>query len=131
MIDLKRFIRDKKITQEALALILNCKQSYISKLVNNKDVMSDEMFAKFKNIYGDIVDKYIQNIPNIVVKQESIGVNNEDKVIYEKLIKHLEERILDKDEIIESLKNQIRLLELLHKKTDVRPECDAANVVAI
>ncbi|PXZ44726.1 MULTISPECIES: helix-turn-helix domain-containing protein [Sanguibacteroides] len=110
MIDIKRLIKDLKITQVELASILGCKQGYISRIANNKEDISPNMLKKLKEIYGDIVNTYITNISNnstnkIELHQENYTYITLPTDVWEKM-----------SQLIDTVTSQQRTIESLSKK---------------
>lgn len=54
--DLKRFRKEKKLTQKQLAEILNCEQPFISKVEKEERLFPESMLSTIKDIYGDITE---------------------------------------------------------------------------
>lgn len=69
MFDLKRFRREKKISQQDFASAMECGQSFISQIENGKDRMPDTWIDKIANIYNVMnIDEYI--IPDIMPENQ-------------------------------------------------------------
>ncbi len=69
--DLKRFRRDRKLTQMELAEILMCKQNYISNIENGIKPISKEKLDILQSKFGDI-SKYHSDISpkqNTILKE--------------------------------------------------------------
>lgn len=54
MLDFKRFIKDKKITQTDVALVLGVKQSYVSRIISGMYSLSEDHIRILEAKYGDI-----------------------------------------------------------------------------
>ena len=54
--DLKRFRKDKKLTQKQIAELLNCEQPFISKVEKEERLFPETMQAVLRDIYGDITE---------------------------------------------------------------------------
>lgn len=69
MFDLKRFRREKKISQQDFASAMECGQSFISQIENGKDRMPDTWIDKIANIYNVTnIEEYI--IPNNILENQ-------------------------------------------------------------
>ena len=69
MFDLKRFRREKKISQQDFASAMECGQSFISQIENGKDRMPDTWIDKIANIYSITnIEEYI--IPDNMLKNQ-------------------------------------------------------------
>ena len=69
MFDLKRFRREKKISQQDFASAMECGQSFITQIENGKDRMPDTWIDKIANIYSITnIEEYI--IPDNMLKNQ-------------------------------------------------------------
>ncbi len=69
MFDLKRFRREKKISQQDFASAMECGQSFISQIENEKDRMPDTWIDKIANIYNVTnIEEYI--IPDNILENQ-------------------------------------------------------------
>jgi|GEM_PF-958216 transcriptional regulator with XRE-family HTH domain len=69
MFDLKRFRREKKISQQDFASAMECGQSFISQIENGKDRMPDTWIDKIANIYNVTnIEEYI--IPDNILENQ-------------------------------------------------------------
>lgn len=69
MFDLKRFRREKKISQQDFASAMECGQSFISQIENGKDRMPDAWIDKIANIYSVMnIEEYI--IPDNILENQ-------------------------------------------------------------
>lgn len=70
MFDLKRFRREKKISQQDFASAMECGQSFISQIENGKDRMPDTWIDKIANVYNVTnIEEYI--IPDNVLENQA------------------------------------------------------------
>lgn len=70
MFDLKRFRREKKISQQDFASAMECGQSFISQIENGKDRMPDTWIDKIANIYSVTnIEEYI--IPDNILENQA------------------------------------------------------------
>lgn len=65
MIDLKGFRKDKKLSQEDLADILNVKQSFISQVGMGVCPLPEAKITILEEKYGDVIKKY--DNPNLLI----------------------------------------------------------------
>lgn len=69
MFDLKRFRREKKISQQDFASAMECGQSFISQIENGKDRMPNTWIDKIANIYNVTnIEEYI--IPDNILENQ-------------------------------------------------------------
>lgn len=69
MFDLKRFRREKKISQQDFASAMECGQSFISQIENGKDRMPGTWIDKIANIYNVTnIEEYI--IPDNILENQ-------------------------------------------------------------
>lgn len=62
-IDLKRFRTDKNLTQVDLAILLDCKQNFISDIENGRKSLPADKFELLKERYGDITAYIAESSP--------------------------------------------------------------------
>ena len=115
--DLRGFREDNKISQKALSEQLGIGQSFISQIENGKDPMPDSLISKIKEIYqlDDISKYYKSNIGHTTTGNFSpisgditVADFKWELELAKLQISHLEQRLKDKDEIIELLKSAQR-----------------------
>ena len=113
--DLKRFREDNKLSQKALSEQLGIGQSFISQIENGKDPMPDSLISKIKEIYNleDVGKYHKSNIGHTTTGNFSpisgditISDYKWELELAKLQISHLEQRLKDKDEIIELLKSK-------------------------
>jgi len=77
MIDLKRVIKDKKLTQAELAVILEVTQSYISQVEKGVVTLSEDKYDLLYQKYGEEILKYDRKEVNI--NNPNTYINNSSK----------------------------------------------------
>ena len=111
--DLKQLRKDIKLSQKALSEQLGIGQSFISQIENGKDPMPNSLISKIKEIYqlDDVSNYFITKTEkNTIcndhqnVDSKSINEFRKDLEIAKLTITHLEQRLKDKEEIIELLR---------------------------
>lgn len=125
--DLKRFRRDKKITQVELARLFQCNQNFISRIENGEKPMPTDKIGILQSKYGDISSYYTEaedakshNKQKKVTVSESsldlIAAGGEAFAL--QLVKMMNDRLiapygllLEKDKEIEKLNRHIGRLE--------------------
>lgn len=75
LFDLKKFRKEKGLSQKELANMLGIGQSFVSQIENGKDPMPDSLKDKLTSIYGDI------NITRTDVKYEETNLISTGRVI--------------------------------------------------
>lgn len=141
MIDFEVNRRLKKIIEEGYnTTIADFASKYEDKkyqktynVINERNGISNKMLDMILEAYPEINRVWLltgegEMFINPLKKGLSNGENIVDNV-YERLIDQLEKRILDKEELINSLREQIELLKS-QKKIIVPPVDDAASAVA-
>lgn len=58
--DLKRFRRDKKITQVELAALFSCNQNFISRIESGEKALPADKLEILQSEYGDITEYYTE-----------------------------------------------------------------------
>jgi predicted transcriptional regulator len=119
LFDLKQFRKDKKITQNDLTIILNCKQSFISAVESGRRTLPKDKIKILESKFGDISDyitiKNDLTIPGITpVELMKIGANEFTKEIISMMNDHLiapYNWIEEKDKEIERLNRLVGTLE--------------------
>lgn len=61
MIDLKRFRKYKKISQQAVSAILNCKQSFVSQVEIGDRPMPADWETKLREHFGNEIDSFVMS----------------------------------------------------------------------
>ena len=136
MFDLKRFRKDKKLTQQALDDILKCGQAYISQIENYKRPLPPEYEDILKEKFGDISGYNIDEIPQKAKSIKHIP-DNVPSVPYEFVQLLFDERKKHDEKEAELLSQNRILLEIIKKQSEVlkisphAPGADDAECAAV
>lgn len=117
MFDLKRFRKERKISQVALADQLGVGQSFISQIESGKDPMPDLLIKKLSDIYhvNNISDYLIEDI--IEENQHFYGGGDSDMV---SMPREVFDQISKLTETVLSQQKTIEILAETNKKITVR-----------
>ena len=119
MFDLKRFRKDKKLTQQALDDILKCGQAYISQIENYKRPLPPEYEDILKEKFGDISGYNIETIPPKTARSIKNLPDNTPSVPYEFVQSLFDERKKHDEKEAELLSQNRILLEIIKKQSEV------------
>ena len=106
--DLRKFRRDKGLSQKELAAKLCIGQSFISQIETGKDPMPDELRHKLVTIFGEIPMDDSNNISN------SDGHPNIFEDTQNRFFEALKRRDMQIDELLDQQKRLIGVIEHLH-----------------
>lgn len=101
----------KGFSQEYLASELNISQSAYSDLENNKTKLNIKRLQKIADILDEDIFSLISGNPITLSDNQKGGVANNAMVINqlsEKIIEQYEQRLKEKDDVIEFLKSQMK-----------------------
>jgi len=112
MFDLKRFRKERKISQTELADQLGVGQSFISQIERGKDPMPDTLIAKLADIYqiDNIENEDYSDLDNNIESKE--GNSNS-------LTTYIIQQISEKDKKIEELSKYVGKLETLLEQNGI------------
>lgn len=129
MFDLKRFRREKKISQIDLAAAMDCGQSFISQIENGKDRMPDAWIDKLATLYNiENISDYI--IPDNILdgqtyyggEQQNVNgdnINGTNVTVHKSNTDKLLDLLKSKDEALAKAQEHIdRLLAIIEKLTN-------------
>lgn len=111
LFDLKRFRRDKKITQIQLTETLGCKQSFISAVESGKRDLPKDKISILESKYGDITDY-------ITIKEDTVLLGTTPLDILEagadaftrQMVKMMNEKLIAPYGLLEEKEKQIEKL---------------------
>ena len=106
MFDLKRFRREKKISQQDFASAMECGQSFISQIENGKDRMPDTWIDKIANIYN------VTNIEEYIIPDNIL----ENQVYYDGDQSNINGDNINGNNVTVNKSNTDKLLDLLASK---------------
>lgn len=119
MFDLKRFRKDKKLTQQALDNLLKCGQAYISQIENYKRPLPPEYEEILKENFGDISGYNIEPVFPKAVRNIKHTPDNAPSVPYEFVQSLFDERKKHDEKEAELLSQNRILLEIIKRQSEV------------
>lgn len=123
---LKKFFREKGITQEMISVKLGVDKALVNKLINGKKPFGKKTAKAWSDMFGISYSWLLTGEGEMLPKTKPYDIQEEengekhvvglntallDKIINEKISEYLFKKLDEKDRTIEQLKDKIRKLE--------------------